>query len=146
MAMKSPVRLRRMWILVGLAVAASSLGCGEFDRTRLKAHLGDRGAQVLVGHAYETGEDVPQDLAAAADWFRRAAEQGQPQAFARLGKLYALGAGVPRDLAQAHTWFELGYRRGQLRFAIYAKKLEFDLSAQEIAESLERADAWDASH
>lgn len=144
--MGSPVRMRRLLVLLGCAVAATSLGCNDFDRTRLRAHLGDRGAQVLVGNAYELGETVPQDLDASAEWFRRAAEKGQPVAFGRLGKLYALGAGVPRDFSQAHTYFELGYRRGQLRFALYAKKLEYELSVAEIAASLERADAWDASH
>jgi len=146
MAMTTPLRVRRMLVLFGCAVAATSLGCNDFDRTRLRAELGNRGAQVLVGNAYEMGEVVPQDLAAAAEWFHRAAENGQPQAFARLGNLYALGAGVPRDVGQAHTYFELGYRRGQLIFAPYEKQLEFYLSVEEIAASLERADAWDASH
>jgi TPR repeat protein len=146
MAMSLLVTTRRSLLLLGVAVATLSLGCSDFDRQRVRAHLGDRGAQVLVGHAYELGEDVPQDLEAAADWFQRAVDQGQPQAFARLGKLYAIGAGVPQDLLQAHTYFELGFRHGQLQFGIYVKHLEISLTTAEIAKSLENVEAWEASH
>jgi len=138
--------MSRILTLLFVPALALSLGCSDFDRLRARAFVGDRTAQLLVGHAYELGEDVPQDLEAAAKWFRRAAERGQPQSFARLGFLYAVGAGVPRDPLKAHTFFELGYRAGQLPFAIYVKKLEVELTTEQIAASLAAADEWEASH
>jgi TPR repeat protein len=146
MAMHHTVPMRRALELLCVPLLALSLGCSDFDRLRVRAWVGDPTAQLLVGHEYELGENVPQDLDQAAEYFERAVEQGQPHAFARLGVLYALGAGVPRDPLKAHTLFELGFRRGQLSFAIYAKKLEYELTTEQIAESLAAADAWEASH
>jgi TPR repeat protein len=50
---------------------------------------------------------VPQDFAAAATWYRKAAEQGSPVAQNNLGVLYAKGQGVARDPVEAYFWFNL---------------------------------------
>jgi TPR repeat protein len=54
---------------------------------------------------YEDGHGVPQDYAAAAAWYRRAAEQGSVGAQYRIGRLYQYGLGVPKDYAQAMAWY-----------------------------------------
>ncbi|MBO6687291.1 MAG: SEL1-like repeat protein [Henriciella sp.] len=47
-----------------------------------------------------------QDLAAGADFIRRAARQGLPAAQYRLAKLHERGIGVPRDFFEARSWTE----------------------------------------
>jgi TPR repeat protein len=54
---------------------------------------------------------VPQDDAAAASWFRKAAAQGEAAGQFNLGILYAHGRGVPLDVMQAYKWFELASLR-----------------------------------
>ena len=53
--MRFPVPMWRLLVLLGIAVATLSFGCNDFDRTRVRAHLGDGRAQLLVGHDYELG-------------------------------------------------------------------------------------------
>jgi TPR repeat protein len=52
------------------------------------------------------GRGLPRDDAAAAEWFRKAADQGFPQAQFNLASFYASGRGVQRDDAVAAGWFE----------------------------------------
>lgn len=47
---------------------------------RTPALEGDADAQFNLGQAYKLGRGVPMDLAAAQDWFKRAADQGHLQA------------------------------------------------------------------
>jgi TPR repeat protein len=56
---------------------------------------------------YEEGKGVPQDYAAAASWFRKAAEQGNAYAQHFCGLMYARGKGVPNDYAIAASWFRM---------------------------------------
>src|SRR5947209_120842 len=48
-------------------------------------------AQYLVGSYYEYGTGTPMDLAQAAQWYRKAAENGHVQAEVALGSMYAQG-------------------------------------------------------
>lgn len=59
------------------------------------------------GIAYEKGRGVPQDPSQAAQWYRKAAEQGIPDAQYHLGKLYTVGKGVPIDNVEAYAWLSL---------------------------------------
>ena len=52
------------------------------------------------------------DYAAAALWFRKAADQGHPNARNNLGIMYDNGWGVPRDEDEAVTWFRRAARQG----------------------------------
>ncbi|MDR2875907.1 MAG: sel1 repeat family protein [Methylobacillus sp.] len=78
-------------------------------------------AQVMIGEIYERGwenisypqeyqdwksDDYSQDYAKAAEWYRKAAEQGNPTAQARLGTLYYFGRGVAEDREQSARWME----------------------------------------
>jgi len=63
------------------------------------AEQGDAASQYNVAQLYYSGRGVAQNLAAAAGWYRRAAEQGFPDA--------QLGRGVPQDLMEAYQWLEL---------------------------------------
>jgi hypothetical protein len=46
------------------------------------------------------------DFTRAAEWYRRAAEQGLPSAQFNVGYGYAYGIGVEKDEAEAARWFE----------------------------------------
>jgi hypothetical protein len=54
---------------------------------------------------YFAGRGVPKDLAQAAYWYRKAADQGNPSAQMNLGYLYVSGIGVARDPAEAAKWY-----------------------------------------
>ena len=62
-------------------------------------------AQFLLGMIYDAGKGVSQDQAAAASWYRKAAEQHHLLAQLFLGALYYTGQGVKQDYAQAAHWF-----------------------------------------
>lgn len=55
---------------------------------------------------YLAGRGVPKDLAQAAYWYRKAADQGIPVAQNYMGYLYTVGMGVPQDHAEAVRWYE----------------------------------------
>jgi TPR repeat protein len=88
--------------------------------TPLQAAM-DARAQFDMAEALHYGHGVPEDHPAAAEWYRRAAEQGMPQAQGMLGLLYLEGDGVPQDDSQAAAWVrkaaEEGDRDGQIGLA-----------------------------
>jgi TPR repeat protein len=129
-----------------VSAALAGLGCSEFDRLRIRAHLGGADSQILVGYACETGEGTEKDPEKAAEWYRKAAEQGHPKAFGLLGEKYRLGVGVPRDLIRANMYYTLGLRRGETHFGDIKRALERELSDADIAESRRLADEWEANH
>jgi len=81
------------------------------------ADEGDARAQFMMGTIYEQGLGVPQDLEAAARWYRRAADGGNASAQYNLGIFYQFGKGVPKDPAEAARWLlkaaEQGHGRAQ---------------------------------
>jgi TPR repeat protein len=50
---------------------------------------------------------VPQAYDAAADFYLRAAAQGDPFAQSRLGLIYDKGHGVPQDVVLSYKWLDL---------------------------------------
>lgn len=71
------------------------------------AHQGDAYAQYRLGVLYQFAQDIPQDFAEAARWYRAAADQGNAGAQYSLGTLYELGVlyehsqELPDDLLDA---------------------------------------------
>jgi TPR repeat protein len=53
----------------------------------------------------EKGEGLKQDLAAAARWYRLAAEAGHAAAQKKLADFYASGQGVVQDFGEARKWY-----------------------------------------
>jgi len=63
-------------------------------------------ALVQLGDRYRRGGNAgKQELATAANLYRRAAEQGYAAGEAALGKVYRLGEGVPLDKTEAAYWY-----------------------------------------
>ena len=54
---------------------------------------------------YYEGRGVEQDYTQAAEWFQKAAEQGNSQAQYKLGVMYSFGQGVAQDSVEAVQWF-----------------------------------------
>ena len=61
---------------------------------------------------YADGEGVIEDDALAAEWFRKAAEQGDASAQYNLGTRYALGEGLIEDSVYAHMWLNIAASQG----------------------------------
>jgi TPR repeat protein len=88
------------------------VGQDDAKAVQQKAQQGDATAQVQLGNMYSNGQGVPQDLAQAVAWWRKAAEQGHSGAQLSLGISYLNGKGVPLDVAQAVTWFRKAAEQG----------------------------------
>lgn len=73
--------------------------------TLAAANNGNTDAMVLSGLMLSNGlgSDKP-NLPEAANWFRRAADQGDPHAMFALGECYLLSNGVTRDPVKAMEW------------------------------------------
>lgn len=65
------------------------------------ANAGDKDAQTFVGEIFEKGHGIQPDYLAAAEWYRKAADQGYARARINLGFLYEKGLGVKKDPAAA---------------------------------------------
>jgi TPR repeat protein len=78
---------------------------GAFASFLEGARAGYVPAQRQTGWHYEFGEGVAQNYVEAAQWYRRAAQQGDRVAQNNLGTLYLDGTGVPRNPAVAFQWY-----------------------------------------
>jgi hypothetical protein len=76
---------------------------GAIELVKQSANLGYKPAQMAAGYMQETGFYGPTNLAEAASWYRKAAEQGDDTAAWLLARIYLLGAipGTPED---AQKW------------------------------------------
>jgi TPR repeat protein len=92
----------------------SRLTCATLTRDSLVFAGKHAFAQEELGRRYATGESVPQDLAAAAKWFRKAADQGNVVAQMRLGAMYSTGQGVRQNYAEALKWLRLAADQGNV--------------------------------
>lgn len=65
-----------------------------------------------MGQNYYYGNGVEQDYIKAAEWFRKAAEQGDTEAQEYLGGMYYHGKGVEQDYVKAAEWYEKAAEQG----------------------------------
>jgi hypothetical protein len=119
------------------------------DGQPIVAAHGNARALGRLGFQYENGFGVPQNYAAAANLYRRAAEQGDAFAQCRLGLSYDKGHGVPQDFILSYKWLDLAAARAprherdfylRLRDAVASK-----MSANEIVEGQRLALTWTAT-
>lgn len=120
----------------------------DFD-TALQAWLplaeaGDPVAQNSIGYMYRRGFGVAFDEAAAAHWYRRAAEQGLVDAMTNIGFMHDEGRGVERDYVQSYKWFLLASERGRERATGHLRVLEGFMNPAQIAAAKALAAAWQA--
>lgn len=86
----------------------------ERDALLLKAgELGSLEAQRDLGALYATGDWTgPRDAVRAAEWYRRAAERGHPDAQYNLGFMYLLGEGVEANPNEGLRWLKRSADQG----------------------------------
>jgi len=82
---------------------------------------------------YAEGNGVPKDEAKAADWFQKAAAQGNAFAQAALGVMYAQGRGVPKDYVRAYAWMNLAATKSAAEAAKTRDMLEKQMTTEQIA-------------
>jgi TPR repeat protein len=58
---------------------------------------------------------TPQDLRLAAEWYHKAAEQGDAKAQNNLGVMYEFGYGVPVDPQEAVVWYRKAAEQGNIK-------------------------------
>jgi TPR repeat protein len=62
---------------------------------------------------YKNGEGVPKDFIKAAEWYKKAADQGHTVAQMNLGNCYKFGEGVPKDLAKSVEYYRKSAIQGR---------------------------------
>jgi TPR repeat protein len=82
---------------------------------RQAADAGDEKAQLWLAVLYYHGYGVGRDLAAAAQWTRKSADNGGTSgALYALGILYDRGDGVAQDREESRRWMKKAVARGYL--------------------------------
>lgn len=94
-----------------LATLSPPPGQAELQRLHSRAASGDAAAQRELGDLYRIGRGVPADPRAAEDWYRRAAEAGDPEGADAYG-LMLFRNGRQRD---AMPWIIKSAERGEPR-------------------------------
>ncbi len=158
-------RLTRIAILIAVAALAGCTGQEEKPRVlpvsgpeddayqtavfaqaraewELKAGQGDMQSQRQLGVMYLLGQGIDPDYDLALEWFNKAAAQGEHIAQYQLGVMYAEGKGVDQSNVQAHMWYSLAVQQGNPSARIRLDELTEQMTAAEIAEGQELADAW----
>ena len=102
-----------------------------------------------LGFRYENGFGVPQNYIAAADLYRRAAEQGDTFAQCRLGLSYDRGHGVPKDFVLSYKWLDLAAARAPRREHDFYQRLRdavaSKMSLEQVTEGQRLALIWAAN-
>jgi TPR repeat protein len=92
---------------------------------------------------------VPRDKVKAAEWYRKAAEQGNTGAQGTLAMLYTMGQGVPQDDAEAYFWFDLAASAespNQERYVTNRQNVGTRITADQLAAVQQRLRKWKAAH
>jgi TPR repeat protein len=113
-----------------------------FEEFLRQAEKGTTRAYFYVGAAYTAGTGTPQNYVEAEKWYRKAADLELHAGMEALGIIYQLGQGVIQDRVEAQTWYyvaeEISPKFEGFLTAVNAKYM----SAAELKEARERADAW----
>ena len=106
-------------LMPALAQAPALLTAAIDPSLLVKANGGDIGAEVAIGDAYAAGNGAAReprqrvaDYLQAAQWYGKAAAQGNTAAQIHLADLYRDGRGVARDMAQAIAWYRKAADQG----------------------------------
>ena len=90
---------------------------------------------------------MPVDYVQAVEWYRLAADRGDPTGQMNLGVMYETGRGVPQDLVQAHTRYSIAFsrfpdeqKRGEAAKA--RDKVAARMTPEQLADAEGLANAW----
>jgi uncharacterized protein len=94
-------------------ISAAQDAAGIDPAVLAKANAGDAAAENLVAIEYQKGDVVPRDFEQAANWYRKAADQGYAPAQYSLGLLFQQKeSGIMKDDAQAAAWLRKAADQG----------------------------------
>ena len=113
---------------------------------RLAADKGHSEAQCNLAVMYSNGWGVPQSDEEAYKWYSLAADGGVTAAQMSLGKMYSSGFGISKDIIEAHKWFAIASELGDLSASFKRDELAGKMSAEDISEAENRANAWIDDH
>jgi TPR repeat protein len=99
------------------------------------ANQDDPFGQYLLGLIRLERNDYPK----AAEWFRKAALQGLPQAQAQMGGLFKEGRGVTADKFEGYVWLLVSFDAGNQTVAADLASLEGDLGSNRVDEAKSKA-------
>lgn len=133
------------------AAAPAAIADLQLDPTVIEqAKAGNMVAQYKLGYDYYRGRGVALDYVQAAIWWRKAADQGYPDAQNNLGVLYNAGKGVPQSYAEAYFWENLAAARAsgnlQVQFTKNRDESASRLWFYERSKVQRRAAKWAAEH
>ncbi len=86
------------------------------------------------------------DYAPAIRLFRPLAEQGNAKAQSVLGVMYRRGQGVARSSVRAFLWFSRAAARGDARAKVELREVSQTMTAEELSQAREMAQACEASN
>ena len=104
--------------LAGFDEAAAAFAAGDYANAQeelkplLEKH--DPRAEYATGVLYENGFGVAKNPQLAADWYLKAAEQGNSDAQYNLGAMNEHGAGIPVNYAEAARWYRPAAEAGDI--------------------------------
>ena len=78
----------------------------------------------MLGAMYDNAQGVPEDVAEASIWYRRAAEQGYAPSQHTVGLKHFTGRGVAKDLVLAHMWLNIAAANGYDRAREWRNRIE----------------------
>ncbi len=105
------------------------------------ANHGDAFGEYLLGQVKLERQDYP----GAASWFRKAAEQGLPQAQEQLAKLLRDGQGVTVDRFEAYAWMLVSNDAGNRRVMGDLQGLEAELGTNQVEQAKTKAREMESS-
>ncbi len=130
--------------VLALLICSSVFAASKSERAtyEAKAAKGDTTAMIELGLIYHRGDGVPVDYAKAMDWYLKAYDKFDGDAFNNLGVMYRDGLAVGKNAKIAYLLFlavhmeGLGNEGTQIRAGRNLTRLAESLSEEEIHEAL----------
>lgn len=110
--MKNIFMIALGFVLMGPLSHALAEPTNDLQGSLALAGKGDANAQGRVGAMYYLGEGTSEDIAEAAKWFRKAADNGLVEAQVVMAALSDIGQGVSQDYTAATNWYEKAAGQG----------------------------------
>ena len=102
-----------------------------------------------LAECFMYGRGEARDSKQAAEWYRKAAEQGDTVAQGMLAMLYSVGQGVPHTDLEAYFWFDvaaLSPSPNQQRYILNRQNVGTRITSEEQETERQRLRKWKAEH
>jgi TPR repeat protein len=103
--------------------------------------------QINIGWLFINGTGgVPQDQSKGTYWFRRAADQGDPEGQYLLGRMYFDGDGAVQDYTQCHMWMNLSASKSngddRKKAAEFRDMVAMLMTREQVVKAQQMASEW----